>query len=213
MLKRLVSLWPYLRPHRRKLFLGLLGVLSSVIVGMINPLLIGRAVDSLRVELTRAALLQYGGLIVVVALVQGVFTYLQRMVLVAMSRDIEFEIRNQYFAHLERQPPGFFHDHPTGDLMARATNDLQAVRMLCGPAIMYSANTLFAGFGALFFMARIHAGLTVLALITLPLLAGATQFFGQRIHTLFTSVQEKFSDISARVQENLAGVRVVRAYA
>ena len=146
-------------------------------------------------------------------MVQGVFNYLQRMILVGMSRDVEFEIRNEYFDRLERQPPGFFHDHPTGDLMARATNDLQAVRMLCGPAIMYGSNTVFAGLGALFFMTRIHGGLTLLALCTMPLLAGATQLFGQRIHTLFTQVQEKFSDISARVQENLAGARVVRAYA
>jgi ATP-binding cassette, subfamily B, multidrug efflux pump len=212
-LKRLVYLWPYLRPHKRKLVLGLLSILASVAVGMANPLLVGGAVDSLRTAVTWRTLLVYGGLILAVAVVQGVFSYLQRMILVGMSRDVEFEIRNEYLARLERQPPGFFHDHPTGDLMARATNDLQAVRMLCGPAIMYSTNTVFAGAGALFFMARIHGGLTLLALCTMPLLAGATLLFGQRIHVLFTQVQERFSDISARVQENLAGARVVRAYA
>lgn len=213
MLKRLAYLWPYLRRHKRKLVLGLLSILASVAVGMVNPLLVGRAIDSLQASVTWQALLAFGGLIVGVALVQGVFSYLQRMILVGMSRDIELEIRNEYFERLERQPPGFFHDHPTGDLMARATNDLQAVRMLCGPAIMYSTNTVFAGLGSLFFMARIHGGLTLLALCTMPLVAGVTQVFGQRIHTLFTAVQEKFSDISARVQENMAGVRVVRAYA
>ncbi|HEX5717758.1 MAG TPA: ABC transporter ATP-binding protein [Thermoanaerobaculia bacterium] len=213
MLKRLVYLWPYLRRHKRKLVLGLLSILVSVAVGMATPLLVGRVIDSLRAAVTWRTLLSYGGLILAVALVQGLFNYLQRMILVGMSRDIEFEIRNEYFAHLERQPPGFFHEHPTGDLMARGTNDLQAVRMLCGPAIMYASNTVFAGLGALFFMARIHGGLTLLALCTMPLLAGATQLFGQRIHALFTTVQEKFSDISARVQENLAGARVVRAYA
>lgn len=213
MLKRLAYLWPYLRRHRRKLVLGLLSILASVAVGMANPILVGRAVDTLQAAVTWRTLVTYAGLIVAVALVQGVFSYLQRMILVGMSRDIELEIRNEYFAHLERQPPGFFHDHPTGDLMARATNDLQAVRMLCGPAIMYGSNTVFAGAGALFFMTRIHPGLTLLALCTMPLVAGATQLFGSRIHSLFTQVQEKFSDISARVQENLAGVRVVRAYA
>jgi ATP-binding cassette, subfamily B, multidrug efflux pump len=212
-LKRLAYLRPYLRRHRRKLVLGLLSILASVAVGMINPLLVGQAIDSLAVQVTWRALLTYGGLILAVALVQGVFSYLQRMILVGMSRDIEFEIRNEYFTHLERQPPAFFHDHPTGDLMARATNDLQAVRMLCGPAIMYASNTVFAGAGALFFMARIHPGLTLLALCTMPVVAGVTQLFGQRIHGLFTQVQEKFSDISARVQENMAGARVVRAYA
>jgi ATP-binding cassette subfamily B protein len=212
-LKRLAYLRPYLRPHKRKLVLGLLSILVSVAVGMATPLLVGRVIDSLRTAVTWQTLLSYGGLILAVAVVQGVFSYLQRMILVGMSRDIEFEIRNEYFARLERQPPGFFQDHPTGDLMARATNDLQAVRMLCGPAIMYATNTVFAGLGALFFMARIHGGLTLLALCTMPLLAGVTQLFGQRIHALFTTVQEKFSDISARVQENLAGARVVRAYA
>ena len=213
MLKRLSYLWPYLRSHKRKLVLGLLSILVSVAVGMATPLLVGRVIDSLRTAVSWRTLLSYGGLILAVAVVQGVFSYLQRMILVGMSRDIEFEIRNEYFAHLERLPPGFFHEHPTGDLMARATNDLQAVRMLCGPAIMYASNTVFAGLGALFFMARIHGGLTLLALCTMPLLAGATMLFGQRIHALFTTVQERFSGISARVQENLAGARVVRAYA
>ncbi|MFL6291781.1 MAG: ABC transporter ATP-binding protein, partial [Thermoanaerobaculia bacterium] len=213
MLKRLAPLWPYLRPHKRKLVLGLLSILASVAVGMANPLLVGRAVDSLRTDVSWRTLLTFGGLILGVAVVQGFFSYLQRMVLVGMSRDIELEIRNEYFAHLERQPAGFFQERSTGDLMARATNDLQAVRMLCGPAIMYSFNTVFAGAGALFFMSRIHGRLTLLALCTMPLVAGATQLFGQRIHALFTTVQEKFSNISARVQENLAGARVVRAYA
>ena len=213
MFKRLASLWPYLRHHRRKLVLGLLSIFASVVVGMANPLLVGRAIDSLRESVTTKTLLEYGFLIVGVALVQGCFNYLMRMILVGMSRDVELEIRNQYFASLESQPAGFFHDHPTGDLMARATNDLQAVRMLCGPAIMYSFNTLFVAIGAIFFMARIHAGLTLLALCTMPIVAGVTNFFGSRIHSLFTGVQERFSDISARVQENLAGVRVVRAYA
>jgi ATP-binding cassette subfamily B protein len=211
--KRLVYLWPYLRVHRRKLILGLLSILASVTVGMINPLLVGRTIDALRESVTPGTLLEYGLLIVGVALIQGVFSYLQRMILVGMSRDIEFEIRNQYFACLETQPAGFFHDHPTGDLMARATNDLQAVRMLCGPAIMYSFNTLFAGAASIFFMARINGRLTLLVLCTMPIVAGVTNLFGSRIHHLFTGVQEKFSDISARVQENLAGVRVVRAYA
>jgi ATP-binding cassette subfamily B protein len=212
-LKRLAYLWPYLRVHRRKLILGLLSILASVAVGMATPLLVGRAIDSLRTAVSRQTLLSYGLLILGASLVQGFFSYLQRMILVGMSRDIEFEIRNQYFANLESQPAGFFHDHPTGDLMARATNDLQAVRMLCGPAIMYGFNTLFAGAASIFFMARINGRLTLLVLFTMPIVAGVTQLFGSRIHHLFSSVQEKFSDISARVQENLAGVRVVRAYA
>ena len=213
MLKRLVFLWPFLRQYRRKLFLGLSSILASVAMGMITPLLIGRAIDSLRVEVSRETLLGYAALLLGITFVQGVFSYAQRMILVGMSRDVEYDLRNLYFSHLETQPPAFYHEHPTGDLMARATNDLQAVRMLCGPAIMYGTNTVFTAAGALFFMARIDARLTLLSLITMPLLAVVTHLFGQRIHNLFSQVQGSFADISARVQESLSGVRVVRAYA
>lgn len=176
-------------------------------------MIIGRAVDVLRLEFSPGALIRYAVLLVGVTLLQGIFSFLQRRVLVAMSRDIEFEIRDRFFAHLERMSQAFYQRNQTGDLMARGTNDLQAVRMLCGPAIMYSANTVFTAIGALFFMVRIHAGLAVLALCTMPFVAIATKVFGQRIHRSFQRVQEQFGAISTNVQENLAGVRVVRAYA
>ncbi len=213
MLKRLSYLWPFLRPHRRKLILGILAILAGVLLGLVNPLLVGRAIDAVRRHVSGRSLLGYAGLVVGFALVQGIFTYLQRMILVAMSRDVEFDLRNVYFSALEKQPPAFFQQYPTGDLMARATNDVQAVRMLCGPAIMYSVNTVITGTGALLLMGRINLRLMGLALVTAPLVAGATFLFGRRIHVLFTGVQEKFGDITTRVQENLAGVRVVRAYA
>ena len=213
MKNRFAYLWPFLRGHRRKLIFGQVSILASVVVGLASPLLVGKAIDALRTDLSRGTLLTYAALIVGVSLVQGVFSYLQRLILVGMSRDVELDLRDVYFAHLESQPPGFFQDRPTGDLMARATNDLQAVRMLCGPAIMYSSNTLFTAAGALFFMARMNGRLTLLALTTMPLVALTTKFFGQRIHAMFTAVQARFSDISARVQESFSGVRVVRAYA
>jgi ATP-binding cassette, subfamily B, multidrug efflux pump len=213
LLNRLSYLWPYLRPHRRQLILGILAIIAGVLLGLVSPLLVGKAIDAVRRRVSGGELLGYAGLIVGFSLLQGVFTYLQRMVLVAMSRDVEYDLRNVYFAALEKQPPAFFHQYPTGDLMARATNDLQAVRMLCGPAIMYSINTVITSLGALVLMGRINARLMLVALVTAPLVAGATVLFGRRIHVLFTGVQEKFADISARVQENLAGVRVVRAYA
>jgi len=211
--RRLAYLNPYFRRYRAKLVWGLLAVAVSVAIGLISPLVVGRAVDTLRQGVTREALILYAGLLVAVAVGSGVFTYLRRMILVTLSRDIEYDLRNDYFAHLERLSQGFFQEHATGDLMARATNDLQAVRMLCGPAIMYTANTVLVAAGALFFMVGIHPGLTGLALITLPLVAVATQVLGARVHVLFERVQESFSDLSTVVQENLAGVRVVRAYA
>lgn len=213
MLDQLRYLLPFFRRYRRKLIRGIAAIFLSVAIGMASPLLVGWAVDALRVEVSARTLVVYAGLLVAIAAVRGLFTYLQRMILVTMSRDIEFDLRNDYFAKLEELPPAFFHEHATGDLMARATNDLSAVRMLCGPAIMYSSNTVFTAAGALAFMAAIHWPLTLLSLATMPLVALATHRFGKRIHTLFERVQESFSDLSTRVQENLSGVRVVRAYA
>lgn len=213
MFNRLKYLWPYLQPHRRKLAWGLVTVFVSSLLGLASPKLIGNAIDAIRHGTSYRSLLGYGGLIVGFSLFSGVFSYLQRMILVGMSRDIEYDLRNSYFAALERQAPSFFHQYPTGDLMARATNDLQAVRMLCGPAIMYMGNTLFVAIGALFFMTRISVSLMLIALAPMPLVVLSTTVVGRRIHALFTRVQGKFSDVTTKVQENLAGVRVVRAYA
>jgi len=181
-------------------------------VGLLSPLVVGRAVDSLREAVSVRTLLGFGGLILGIALVQGIFSFGQRRVLVAMSRHIEYDLRNDYFRHLERLPQSFYQGSYTGDLMARATNDLEAVRMICGPAVMYSANTLFAGIGAAALMASIHGDLTLAVLCILPFVAVASREVGIRVYQHFKRVQEQFSDLSTRVQESFAGARVVRAY-
>lgn len=213
LLKQLAYLWPYLRPHRRRLVLGVLAIVTSVLVSMTGPLLLGWAVDAIRRGVPQSTLLKYAGMLLGFTLLTGVFSYIQRMLLVKMSRDVEYDLRNAFFAHLEKQPPAFLVEHPTGDLMARAVNDLSAVRMLCGPAIMYSVNTVVTAIVALLFIVRINFSLSMLALFTMPLVAIATHFFGGRIHELFSGVQEKYANITAKVQESLSGVRVVRAYA
>ncbi|HEV8629765.1 MAG TPA: ABC transporter ATP-binding protein [Thermoanaerobaculia bacterium] len=212
-MKELRGLLPYFRPYRRAMALGMLSIVVSVVIGLASPLLVGHAVDSFKSAPSLATLLTYAALLVAVAASRGIFTFLQRLVLVTMSRDIEVDLRDALFAQLERLSPSFFHRHATGDLMARATNDLSAVRMLCGPAIMYSTNTVCTALGSLFFMFRIHPGLALLSLAPMPVVAVVTKVFGQRIHALFEGVQEQFSRLSARVQENLSGLRVVRAYA
>ncbi len=212
-MKKLAYLLPYLRRYPGALAGGTAAIVAASVAGLASPILIGRAVDSLSADLSQQALLVYAGLLVGVVAVRGVFTYLQRMILVTMSRSIERDMITEFFAHLEKQPLSFFQSRQTGDLMARATNDLSAVRMICGPAIMYGGNTVFTGLGSLFFMVRIHPLLALAALATMPLVVVATRWFGTRIHQLFTVVQERFSALSARVQEHLAGVRVVRAYA
>ncbi len=212
-MRRLAPLLPYLRRYRWRVALGVVCILGAAAVGLVAPLLVGRAVDTLERAVTARALWTYAALLVAVAAVQGALSYSQRMTLVTLSRDIEFDLRNDYFAHLERLGLDFYQRSYTGDLMARATNDLGAVRMMCGPAIMYGAHTVFVSLGALFFMARIHPLLTLVALCTMPLVAFSTKVFGERIHALFEQVQRRFGDLSTRAQENFAGVRVVRAYA
>ncbi|MGH9382042.1 MAG: ABC transporter ATP-binding protein [Thermoanaerobaculia bacterium] len=211
-MKRLRLLLPYLRRYPWHLVAGVACILLSVVFGLITPVLVGRAVDEMWRQVSAGVLLRFSLLIIGVTAIQGLFNFGQRRILVAMSRHIEYDLRQDFFAHLERQPLQFFHARYTGDLMARATNDLQAVRMLCGPAIMYTTNTLVTAVGALALMLRLHAPLTLLALAPMPLVAVATKVFGQRIHQLFERVQEQFSNLSAKVQENLSGVRVVRAY-
>lgn len=210
---KLKPLLPYFRPYRRQLAAGIACIAAMAWIGLLSPLVIGRAIDALKEDISPRGLLTYSGLILAITAVQGIFLFAHRMILVAMSRHIEFDLRNDFFAHLERLELGFFQKTTVGDLMARATNDFNAVRMVCGPAIMYSTNTLFTAAGALVFMIRIHPELTWVALCTLPLAGIVTRFFGQRIHVLFESVQESFSDLSTRVQENLSGARVIRAYA
>ncbi|NJL29598.1 MAG: ABC transporter ATP-binding protein [Thermoanaerobaculia bacterium] len=211
-MKSLLPLLPYFRPYLRQLATGVSAIFATAIVGLMAPLVIGKALDSMNGDVSRETLVTYGVLLVGIAVVQGAFSFVQRLVLVTMSRHIEFDLANEFFRHLEKLHPGFYQEHRTGDLMARATNDLGAVRMVCGPAIMYGTNTFFVAAGALMFMLRIHVGLTLAALCTLPLVALATKYFGKKIHALFMSVQEYFSTLSAKVQENLAGARVVRAY-
>ncbi len=143
----------------------------------------------------------------------GIFLYITRQVIIGASREIEFDLRNDLFANLERQSAGFYHTHRTGDIMARTTNDLNAVRQLLGPAIMYCANCLVFTAAALPFMIHISPFLTLCAVGPLPLASVLVQSFGQRIHRRFERIQAMFSDISAKAQENFSGARLIRAFA
>ncbi|HEX2162463.1 MAG TPA: ABC transporter ATP-binding protein [Thermoanaerobaculia bacterium] len=213
MLKQLRYLLPELARYKKSLFTGLAAIAAAVALGLLAPILVGRAVDALREAVSLRTLLGYAGVLLAITAGMGVFSYLQRMILVTMSRDLELDLRNRYFASLEALPLADSQHRTTGDLMARATNDLQAVRMMCGPAIMYSANTLLTGAGALAFMLSLHVPLTLVALAPMPFVAWITHLVGKKIHVLFERVQASFSRLSTQVQENLAGVRVVRAYA
>jgi ATP-binding cassette subfamily B protein len=213
MLKNLRPLIPYLWKYRRGFALGTASVLLQNSIWVLFPLVIRFAIDDLKLGVSPEKLSTWALLLVGIALAKGVFQFLTRWIVIGISRDIEFDLRNDLFAHLERLSYSYYQRTRTGDIMARATNDLNAVRMLLGPAIMYTANTVVFTVGALLFMIAISPKLTLYAFLPLPLVSIVVQYFGHRIHERFERIQAMFSEISARAQENFSGARVVRAYA
>ncbi len=210
--KSLRPLLPYLKKYRRGYVVGTVCVFLTNGVWSLFPQVIQRAVDALKQGITSRTLLIYSLLLIAIALTKGVFQYLTRWVVIGISREIEFDLRNDLFRHLEGLSYSFYQRTRTGDIMARATNDLNAVRALLGPAIMYSANTIVFTAAALVFMLKISPGLTLYAFLPLPIVSIVVQYFGRRIHDRFEKIQAMFSDISARAQENFSGARVIRAY-
>jgi ATP-binding cassette subfamily B multidrug efflux pump len=210
--KNLRPLIPYLKRYRRGFFWGGLCVLFNNGIWILFPQVLRRAINDLHTGVTRGKLFTYCGALLGIAVIKGTFQFLTRWVVIGISRDIEFDLRNDLFAHLESLSYSYYQRNRTGDIMARATNDLNAVRQLLGPAIMYSANTLVFTAGALAFMLAISPKLTVFAFLPLPVASIVIQYFGRRIHERFERIQSMFSDISARAQENFSGARVIRAY-
>src|SRR4051812_31046233 len=212
MLRRLKPLAPYLWRYRSAFFFGGVSLLLTNGIWILFPQVIRRAVDDLNPSVTRDKVATYSLLILGIALAKGLFQFLTRWVLIGISRDIEFDLRNDLFKHLEALSYDYYQRTRTGDIMARTTNDLNAVRMMLGPAIMYSANTIVFTAGSLMFMWGISHKLTLYAFVPLPAVSILIQYFGKRIHERFEKIQATFSDISARAQENFSGARVIRAY-
>ncbi|HZP17149.1 MAG TPA: ABC transporter ATP-binding protein [Terriglobales bacterium] len=213
MLKSLAPLFPYLKKYRGSYVVGSICVLLHNGIWILFPLVIRRAINDLRTgPVTPHILLVNALLLVAVAVAKGIFQFLTRWIVIGVSREIEFDLRNDLFQHLEGLSYSFYQRTRTGDIMARATNDLNAVRMLLGPAIMYSANTIVFTAGALAFMVAISPRLTLYAFLPLPIVSIVIQYFGRRIHERFERIQAMFSEISARAQETFSGVRVIRAY-
>jgi ATP-binding cassette subfamily B protein len=212
MLKSLRPLLPYLKRYRLGYVAGTLCVFLTNGIWILFPLVLGKAADDLNSGVTRHKLLLYAGILLSIATTKGIFQFLTRWIVIGVSRDIEFDLRNDLFQRLESLSYSYYQRHRTGDIMARATNDLNAVRMLLGPAIMYSANTLVYTAGALAFMISISPWLTLYTFLPLPAVSVVIQTFGRRIHDRFERIQAMFSDISARAQENFSGARLIRAY-
>ena len=213
MFEKLKPLVPYLRRYWKHLAWGGVAVILYNVIKVLLPVVIGHAIDDMQHGITEAKVLNHALRLLLIAALSAIFLYICRQVIIGASREIEFDLRNDIFANLERQSPSYYHTHRTGDIMARTTNDLNAVRMLLGPAIMYSANTIVFTAAALPFMYRISPKLTFFAFVPLPMASILVQYFGARIHRRFERIQAMFSDISAKAQENFSGARLIRAFA
>jgi ATP-binding cassette subfamily B multidrug efflux pump len=209
----LKSAWPYLWKYRRGMALGMGALLVNDLMKAALPLAIRSGIDSLMKGFRLSLVFEFAALVVLLSLVKGIFQYWMRVILIGLSRDIEFDLRNDLFSHIVTLSQDFYAKYRTGDIMARATNDLNAVRMMLGPGIMYFTETFFTAVFLIAVMGRVDWRLTLFCLIPAPLVSIAVVLFGRRIHDRFETIQRMFSDISSRVQENLSGVRVIRAYA
>lgn len=214
------QLRPYLRRYRARLFSGFLCIFATTAFMLLVPWLLKLAIDDLKGavetgagDLSRLSLLGYAGIIVGAALVGGFFRFLMRYLMIGASRLIEYDLRNDLFAHLQKLSFAYYNRTKTGDLMARATNDLNAVRMFLGPGIMYFSQTMILLPWAFLLMMMLSVKLTLFAVIPMPLLALFAFWFGRAVHKRFMAVQTQYAALNARVQENLAGIRVVKAYA
>jgi ATP-binding cassette subfamily B protein len=203
----------YFSRYKLQLTLGIACIFASVVAGLFVPLIVGQAVDANWKVVTWSKLTVSAGKVLAASIISGVFLFLQRRILIGMSRNVEYDLRKDFYNHLVNQPLSFFHEHRTGDLMARATNDLAAVRQLAGPMIMYTLQTVFVVALVLPLMFFLNWWLTMLLFVTMPLVSLTVKFFGQQVHTRFEKIQDFFAQITARAQENFTGVRVVRAYA
>src|ERR1700686_820397 len=204
---------PYLWRYRRGLGLGMVALLIKDLLAAALPLVIRSGVDSLTRGFRIQLVFQFAALLVALSLIKGIFQYWMRVILIGISRDIEFDLRNDLFAHLIRLSPEYYARTRTGDIMARATNDLNAVRMMLGPGVMYWFETSLTFLLAIAIMVRVDWRLAFFAVLPAPAVSFAVIFFGRRIHDRFEKLQAMFSDISSRVQENLSGVRMIRAFA
>jgi ATP-binding cassette subfamily B protein len=212
MLRPFRPLRPYLVRYKNRFVAGFICLLVSQLAGVVVPLIIKEGIDDLTRGGTARKLLGVAGLLLAFAVCKAVLQFWMRWILIGISRDIEYDLRNDLFTHLMRLSPRYYTENRTGDLMSKLTNDLNAVRNMLGPGIMYSANTVVVGVATIALMAHLDWRLTVYSLIPMPLVSVGVKFFGQQIHERFEKIQALYSDLTERVRENLSGVRVVRAF-
>jgi len=205
-------LWHYVAPYKRLLVLGIGCVLVANVGRMLGPIVLRDAIDDLTAGITQSKLLWYGGAFVGISAVVGIFIFLQKRLIPNVARSSEYDLANDFYAHLQKLPMEFYQSSRTGDLMSRAISDLAAVRMVVGGALMSAVNAIFAVALILPLMLQLDWRLTLLAMLPLPLVSLTTRIISKHVHEESTRVQEHFGTVANRVQESLAGVRVIRSY-
>ena len=212
-MKNLYTLKKYFLRYRKKLIAGIFFIIFSNAGMVYIPILIKDSINTLQQNLELNRLIKYAVLIVLSSIVAGVFRFYIRQMIIVVSREIEYDLRGDFWAHIQKLPLKFFQENSTGNIMAHATNDMNAVRMFLGPAVMYSIDTFIRLVIVVAIMLNISLSLTLYALIPLPFLSVAVYLVGKKVHTRFTAIQEKFSEITTKVQENFSGIRVIKSYA
>jgi ATP-binding cassette, subfamily B, multidrug efflux pump len=209
----LIRLIPYLSRYRARMITGFLMVIFTVVVSMFSPWVLKYVVDGLKYSLQRRKLPEYAALILGISILEGFFRFWMRRILIGVSRLVEYDLRNDFLSHVQKMSLSFLQSRSTGDIMSRATNDLNAVRSVLGPGIMYSMNTVVLVIISTAILLRLNWQLTLLAYIPLVLVSVTVKRLGRQIHDRFETIQEQFSNLSTKVQENLSGIRVVKAFA
>lgn len=211
-MKNLFSLKKYFARYKKKLFWGFIFILLSNAGTVYIPLIMKDAVNELQKHVSASQLLHYALLIVGTSIAAGIFTFMIRQTIIVVSREIEYDLRYDFWQHLQKLPLRYFQNNSTGNIMAHATNDVNAVRSFLGPAVMYSTDTSITLLFTVIIMITLNPMLTLYTLIPLPFLSILVYKVGKLIHERFTLIQEKFSDLTTKAQENFSGIRVVKSY-
>jgi ATP-binding cassette subfamily B multidrug efflux pump len=211
-MKNLFTLKKYFVKYKTKLYLGVLFILISNAGTVYVPILLKDSINELQKSISSQRLFEYAILIVLTSIIAGFFRFLIRQTIIVVSRKIEYDLRGDFWAHIQKLPLKYFQNNSTGNIMSHATNDINAVRMFIGPAIMYSIDTTIRLIIVISIMLSLNFSLTIYSLLPLPFLSYGVYRIGKMIHEKYTKIQEKFSQLTTRVQENFSGIRVIKSY-
>jgi ATP-binding cassette subfamily B protein len=212
-LKNLFTLKKYFLRYKKKLILGFIFIVLSDVTAVYVPMIMKDSIDALQKNATSELLFKYGLLIIGISVISGIFRFMIRQTIIVVSREIEYDLRGDFWTHIQKLPLRFFQNNSTGNIMAHATNDINAVRTFVGPAVMYTTDTFVILVLVLALMVSLNLSLTIYALVPLPFLSYAVYKVGKKIHQKFTVIQEKFSQLTTMAQENFSGIRIVKSYA